>query len=65
MRRKARILSSRDLVDKEEWSSLDADDDFVKCYNTKTRNDRKPSERFKGFTYEDLTKRGKVSSNEV
>ena len=36
-------------------------DDFVQCYNTKTRNDRKASERFKGFTYEELTKRDKVN----
>jgi type I restriction enzyme M protein len=33
----------------------------VKCYNTKTRHDRKPSERFKGFTYQELTKRDKVN----
>jgi type I restriction enzyme M protein len=36
-------------------------DDFVKCYNTKNRNDRKAGERFKGFSYEELTKRDKVN----
>jgi len=36
-------------------------DDFVQCYNTKNRSDRKESERFKGFTYEELTKRDKVN----
>ncbi len=36
-------------------------DDFVGCYNSKNRNDRKESERFKAFTYEELVKRDKVN----
>ncbi len=36
-------------------------DDFVACYNTKNRNDREESERFKSFTYEELTKRDKAN----
>jgi type I restriction enzyme M protein len=36
-------------------------DDFVKCYNPKNRHERKESERFKSFTYEELTKRDKVN----
>ncbi|OLC50658.1 MAG: DNA methyltransferase [Acidobacteria bacterium 13_1_40CM_65_14] len=36
-------------------------DDFVTRYNPKTRHDRRESERFKGFTYEELTKRDKVN----
>jgi hypothetical protein len=36
-------------------------DDFVACYNPKNRYDRKESERFKSFTYEELTKRDKHS----
>jgi len=36
-------------------------DDFVACYNTKDRHDRKESERFKSFTYEELSKRDKVN----
>ena len=36
-------------------------DDFVKCYHAKNRHDRKESERFKSFTYEELTKRDKVN----
>lgn len=35
--------------------------DFVACYNQKNRNDRKKSERFKSFTYEELAKRDKVN----
>ncbi len=30
-------------------------DDFVKCYNPKNRHERKETERFKCFTYDDLT----------
>ncbi|MDO8679610.1 MAG: class I SAM-dependent DNA methyltransferase [Acidobacteriota bacterium] len=36
-------------------------DDFVKCCNPKNRHNRKDSERFKRFSYEDLTKRDKVN----
>jgi type I restriction enzyme M protein len=32
-------------------------DDFVACYNPKNRHERKESERFKSFIYEDLLKR--------
>ena len=36
-------------------------DDFVACYNPKNRHQRKKSERFKSFTYDELTKRDKVN----
>ncbi len=36
-------------------------DDFVACYNTKDRTARKESERFKCFTYDELSKRDKVN----
>jgi len=36
-------------------------DDFVKCYNPKNRHERTEGERFKSFTYEELTKRDKVN----
>ena len=36
-------------------------DDFVACYNPKNRHERKESERFKSFTYEELTKRDKLT----
>src|SRR2546427_6224192 len=36
-------------------------DDFVACYNPKTRHERKESERFKSFSYEELTKRDKLN----
>jgi len=34
---------------------------FVACYNPKNRHDRKESERFKAFTYDELIKRDKVN----
>jgi type I restriction enzyme M protein len=36
-------------------------DDFATCYNPKNRHERKESERFKGFTYDELVKRDKVN----
>ena len=36
-------------------------DDFVACYNPKNRHERKESERFKRFAYDDLLKRDKVN----
>ncbi|MBK9797234.1 MAG: SAM-dependent DNA methyltransferase [Holophagaceae bacterium] len=36
-------------------------DDFVACYNPKSRTERKESERFKAFTYEELAKRDKAN----
>lgn len=36
-------------------------DDFVKCYNPENRHQRKETERFKVFAYDDLIKRDKAS----
>ncbi len=36
-------------------------DDFVKCYNSENRHKRKEFERFKCFTYEEITKRDKTN----
>jgi type I restriction enzyme M protein len=36
-------------------------DDFVKSYNPKNRHNRKETERFKSFTYDELIKRDKVN----
>jgi type I restriction enzyme M protein len=35
--------------------------DFVKCYNPENRHKREETERFKRFTYEDITNRDKTS----
>jgi type I restriction enzyme M protein len=35
--------------------------DFIRCYNPQNRHDRKESERFKSFTYEQLLQRDKVN----
>ena len=44
-------------------SPLKYDDlkDFIKCYNSKNRHKRKEADRFKSFTYDELTQRDKVS----
>ncbi len=36
-------------------------DDFVRCYNAENRFDRKPTERFRAFDYEELAKRDKLN----
>ncbi len=36
-------------------------DDFVACYNPQNRHERQESERFKSFSYQELTKRDKVN----
>ena len=36
-------------------------DDFVAGFNRKNRSDRRETERFKSFTYEELTKRDKLN----
>ena len=36
-------------------------DDFVACYDPKNRHDRKETDRFKSFAYEDLLKRDKIN----
>jgi type I restriction enzyme M protein len=35
--------------------------DFIKCYNPENRFNRKETERFKAFTYNDLLQRDKVN----
>ena len=35
--------------------------DFIKCYNPQNRRDRKETERFKAFTYDELMQRDKIS----
>ncbi len=36
-------------------------DDFVTCYNPKNRHERRETDRFKSFTYEELIKRDKIN----
>lgn len=36
-------------------------EDFVRCYNADNRRERKESERFRGFTYDELIQRDKVN----
>ncbi len=50
----------RRSVDQNTLKRIDLDD-FVACYNPKNRHERKETERFKSFTYEELIKRDKHS----
>ena len=36
-------------------------EDFIKCYNPKNRHERKETDQFKAFSYEELIKRDKIS----
>ena len=36
-------------------------DDFVACYNPKNRHERRPADRFRSFSYEELLKRDKLN----
>ena len=52
----------RALHAEDESAETRADlDDFVACYNPENRHERKETERFKAFTYDELIKRDKVS----
>ncbi|MGD1041497.1 MAG: class I SAM-dependent DNA methyltransferase [Sedimentisphaerales bacterium] len=46
---------------KENPLRLEDLQDFIKCYNPENRNDRKETERFKVFSYDELMQRDKVS----
>ncbi|EIQ00013.1 type I restriction-modification system methyltransferase subunit [Opitutaceae bacterium TAV1] len=46
---------------KENPLKRDHLDDFVACYNPKNRHDRKETDRFKPFAYDELIKRDKVN----
>jgi type I restriction enzyme M protein len=41
---------------------IDGDlEDFIKCYNPRNRFDRKETERFRSFTYNEILQRDKVN----
>jgi type I restriction enzyme M protein len=46
---------------KEDPLTLEHLKDFIKCYNPKNRHQRKETERFKCFTYEEILKRDKTN----
>jgi type I restriction enzyme M protein len=55
------LRTNKHFTLKESTLRLDDLDDFVKCYNTKNRFERKGSERFKAYTYDELMQRDKAS----
>jgi type I restriction enzyme M protein len=46
---------------KENTLKLENLKDFINCYNPKNRHTRKESERFKSFTYDEISKRDKTN----
>ena len=50
----------RRSVDQNTLKRTDLDD-FVACYNPKNRHERKETDHFKSFTYEELIKRDKIN----
>jgi type I restriction enzyme M protein len=55
------LRTNKDFTLKENLLKRIDLDDFVSCYNPKIRHERKESERFKSFTYEELAKRDKLN----
>ena len=48
-------------VAKESTLAFKDLEDFVTCYNPKNRHERKPTERFKAYTYNELMQRDKAN----
>ena len=55
------LRTNKHFTLKENPLKLSDLDDFVLCYNPKNRHERKESERFKSFTYEEVAKRDKLN----
>jgi type I restriction enzyme M protein len=55
------LRTNKHFTLKESTLKRDDLDDFVECYNPKNRQDRKESERFKSFSYDELIKRDKAN----
>ena len=55
------LRTNKHFTLKESPLSLEDLTDFIECYNPKNRHERKETERFKPFQYDDLIKRDKVS----
>jgi type I restriction enzyme M protein len=55
------LRTNRHFTLKENTLKRSDLDDFVACYNPSNRHQREESERFKSFTYDELTKRDKVN----
>ncbi len=55
------LRTNKHFTLKESSMGMKDLEDFVKCYNPQNRHQRKETERFKRFKYEDLIKRDKTS----
>ncbi|MEO0126850.1 MAG: class I SAM-dependent DNA methyltransferase [candidate division WOR-3 bacterium] len=55
------LRTNKHFTLKENPLRFDDLQDFIKCYNPENRHNRKETERFKAFTYDELIQRDKVS----
>jgi type I restriction enzyme M protein len=55
------LRTNKHFTLKENPLKRDDLDDFVACYNPKNRHERIPADRFRSFTYEELSKRDKLN----
>jgi type I restriction enzyme M protein len=53
--------TNQHFTQKERQMTRNDLDDFVKCYNVKNKQNRKETERFHAYSYDDLIKRDKTS----
>jgi len=53
--------TNKHFTPKENQLKFEHLEDFIKCFNPENRHERKESERFKAYSYDELIKRDKVS----
>jgi len=53
--------TNKHFTPKENQLKFEHLEDFIKCFNPENRQERKESERFKAYSYDELIKRDKVS----
>jgi len=53
--------TNKHFTPKENQLKFEHLEDFIKCFNPENRHERKESERFKAYSYDELVKRDKVS----
>ena len=55
------LRTNQHFTQKERQMTRSVLDDFVKCYNVKNNQNRKETEQFHAYSYDDLIKRDKTS----
>ena len=55
------LRTNKHFTLKENSLKFEDLEDFIKCYNPENRHQRKETDRFKGFTYDEILKRDKTN----